>query len=368
VTETFLTLRDIKVRYGALAVLQIDSLEVQRGDVLAIIGPNGAGKSTLLRVMGLLQRPDEGTVWFRGERAWGSGLLPLRRRIATVFQEPLLLNETVYRNAALGLRLRGIRNGEIDKRLKPWLERLGIAPLMNRTAHTLSGGEAQRTSLARALVLEPELLLLDEPFAALDPTSRESLLRDFHRIVKETGVTTVFVTHDHDEAYALANRVGVINAGRLLQLGSRDEVFAHPAAESVAAIVGIENRLAGRVEQSDGRTSVILVKGQSFRVPGKFAPGSEIVLCIRPEDVRIGRANCEMPNLNRLIGKVAGVFPGMSQTRILLDCGGFQLAALVERREIPDLNLSEGKEVMTVFSATSVHVIEVERDRPGGGH
>ncbi|MGH8526612.1 MAG: ATP-binding cassette domain-containing protein, partial [Gammaproteobacteria bacterium] len=219
---TLLTLRDVTVHHGEHVALQRASLEVYTGDVLALIGPNGAGKSTLLRVMGMLQRPDNGTVLFRGENALNGNTLELRRRIATLFQEPLLLNATVYQNAALGLKLRGMASGEIHRRLWPWLERLGIAHLIARSARTLSGGEAQRTSLVRALVLEPELLLLDEPFSALDPGSREALLRDFQGIVSEMGITTAFVTQDRHEAFALANRVGVLNQGYLLELASRE--------------------------------------------------------------------------------------------------------------------------------------------------
>ena len=246
--ETILSLRQIAVRYGGSFALDIDSLTIKSGELLALIGPNGAGKSTLLRVMGLLQNADAGTVEFAHGRADCRTALSLRRRIATVFQEPLLLNESVYANAALGLRLRGTKRDEIDRRLRPWLERLKIAHLATRPARTLSGGEAQRTSLARALVLQPDLLLLDEPFSALDASGREALLRDFQRIVKETGVATVLVTHDRNEAYALADRIAVLVEGRLAQVGSKDEVYSRPATEVVAAIVGIENRLQGQVE------------------------------------------------------------------------------------------------------------------------
>jgi tungstate transport system ATP-binding protein len=276
VAESLLTLHNVTVRHGEHVALQSATLEVYAGEVLALIGPNGAGKSTLLRVIGMLQRPDQGIVVFRGQDALNGNSLELRRRTATVFQEPLLLNATVYQNAALGLKLRGVGRAEIDRRLGPWLEKLSIAHLAARSARTLSGGEAQRTSLARALVLEPELLLLDEPFSALDPSSREALLRDFQGIVKGMGITAVFVTHDRDEAFALANRVGVLNQGHLLQLGSREDVFLRPEAESVAEIVGIENRLAGVVETSDGDYVTIRINDLRTDLQGKSSPYRQV--------------------------------------------------------------------------------------------
>ena len=195
--------------------------------------------------------------------------------MATVFQEPLLLNATVYQNAALGLKLRGVAERETRLRLDPWLERLGIAHLASRSARTLSGGEAQRASLSRALVLEPELLLLDEPFSALDPTSRETLLRDFQEIVRELGITTIFVTHDRAEAYSLADRIGVLKAGELLHIGARDDVFSRPATEAVAEIVGIENLLPGVVEDCEEEWTIIRVNQNRFKVAGRFKPGRE---------------------------------------------------------------------------------------------
>jgi tungstate transport system ATP-binding protein len=362
VAETLLALRDIAVHHGEHVALQVAVLNVYCGEVLAIIGPNGAGKSTLLRVMGMLQRPDKGTVLFRGQNALNGNSLELRRRIATVFQEPLLLNATVQQNAALGLKLRGIGDVEIDRRLGPWLQRLGIEHLAERSARTLSGGEAQRTSLARALVLEPALLLLDEPFSALDPTSREALLGDFQRIVKETGITTVFVTHDRQEAFALANRVGVLNQGYILQLDSRESVFLRPESKSVAEIVGIKNRLAGLVETSDGDYVTIKISDGRVQANGRFSAGMKVVACIRPEEIFLGLAHCEANDLNRLTGKVIAVSPGMTHHRICLNCGGFNLIALVDRKESFDLNLSEGDEMTAVFSPAAVHVIRDEKD------
>jgi tungstate transport system ATP-binding protein len=357
VAESLLALRDILVRHGDNTALEIGHIEIESGEVLALLGPNGAGKTTLLRVMGLLQLPAAGMVYFKGTQAESSNALAIRQRIANVFQEPLLLNATVYQNAALGLNLRGAGTREIETRLGPWLERLGIAHLRQRSARTLSGGEAQRASLVRALVLEPELLLLDEPFSALDSASRQTLLRDFQRIVRETRLTTVFVTHDSHEAYALADRVGVLKKGRLLQLGSREEVFLRPATRSVAEIVGIENRLSGSVENLDGDDAGIAINGAMIYARGKFKIGARVIVCVRADEVSLDAIDFSATKRNRLKGKIIEASLGVSHHRIAVDCGSFHLNAQVERKKSPDRMPSNGDDVTATFSPGAVHVI-----------
>ena len=361
--ESLLALRDILVRYGDKTALKIPRLEVTSGEALALLGPNGAGKTTLLKVMGLLQSPNAGEVYFNGAKADASNALAIRRRIAMVFQEPLLLNASVYQNAALGLRLRGSGSREIETRLRPWLERLGIAHLSARSSRSLSGGEAQRTSLARALALEPELLLLDEPFSALDPTSREVLLRDFQRIMKDTGITTVFVTHDRDEAFALAAHVGVMQNGHLAQLGSRQTVFMKPNSHTVAEIVGVENCLSGVVEGIDGNHTVVAIDGIKAYASGRFRVGARVVVCIRAEDIYLSWGNCDAENPNRFKGKIIEVSSGMARHRITLDCGTFRFVALLGRKESLGVVPSEGEEVSVLFSPAAVHVVEDGADR-----
>jgi tungstate transport system ATP-binding protein len=361
VAESLLELSDVVVRHGDKVALQIPDLKILPGGVLGLLGPNGAGKTTLLRVMGLLQTPDAGSVKFEGIPVRPANALAIRRRIAVVFQEPLLLNSTAYQNAALGLKLRGLRSGEIADRLGPWLDRLGIASLAARSARTLSGGEAQRTSLARALVLAPDLLLLDEPFAALDPGSREALLRDFQHIVKEARVTTVFVTHDRAEAFALADRVGVMADGRMLQLGAREDVFLRPASQTVAKIVGVENCLSGRVQETDGVFSTITIGTTTIRVPAQFPRGTKVVVFVRAEDVKLASALCQASDRVLLHGKVVDVSPGVVRHRVTLDCRDFPLVAVVEREDGVEGSL--GGDITASFNAAAVHVIAVEKDR-----
>ncbi len=198
-TTPHLRVLGLVVRRGKRVVLEIDALDLERGEILALVGPNGAGKSTLVTALALIERPAAGTIESDGEPVdWRRGALLARRRLAIVFQEPLLFDTTVFENVATGLKLRAISGKERTPRIEHWLDRLGIRDLAGRQARTLSGGEAQRASLARALVLEPELLLLDEPFAALDPPTRERLVDDLLPLLRETATTTVLVTHDRD--------------------------------------------------------------------------------------------------------------------------------------------------------------------------
>ena len=234
-----ITINNLLVKRGKKDALHIEHLSIQNGEVLAVVGPNGAGKSTLLLTLARLLKPERGEILFNGKYPVGpAGSVEsdtvYRRRIALVMQDPLLFDTSVFENVASGLKFRGVAKDEIRRVVPLWLDRLGVGHLSKRRAGQLSGGEAQRVSLARALVLEPQLLLLDEPFSALDPPTRSRLLDDLGALLSETATTTVFVTHDLPEAEQLAGRMAVIAGNRLRQVGSPEDVFAAPADEEVA--------------------------------------------------------------------------------------------------------------------------------------
>lgn len=217
--------------------LRVDSLDIQRGETLTVVGPNGAGKSTLLLALAYLLRPSQGDIVYDGRslRDWDE--LEYRRRISFVFQVPLLMDMTVEQNVALGLKFRGIAKREIQARVGAWIQKLGIESLSHRRADQLSGGEAQRVSLARAFVLEPELLLLDEPFAALDPPTHAQLLADLSSILRQDHRTAVFVTHNLKEAAQLSHHIAVVVDGMLRQVGTARQIKSKPADETVAAFL-----------------------------------------------------------------------------------------------------------------------------------
>jgi tungstate transport system ATP-binding protein len=232
--KALVELRDLLVKRGKHPALQLNHLTIQEGEVLAVVGPNGAGKSTLLLALARLLKPERGEILFNGQQALAESDTVYRRRVALVMQDPLLFDTSVFDNVASGLRFRGIARDEIRRKVPLWLERLGVGHLSKRRAGQLSGGEAQRVSLARALVLEPQLLLLDESFSALDPPTRSRLLEDLGMLLDETATTTVFVTHDLGEAAQLSARMAIIIGSRLRQVGSPGEVFASPADKEVA--------------------------------------------------------------------------------------------------------------------------------------
>ena len=319
-TTAVLALRGVRRRYADGFALDVTSLDVVAGEVLGVIGPNGAGKSTLLRILGLIERPDEGRVLVDGRAVDARDALAERRRVATIFQEPLLADASVTHNVALGLRFRGVSAARAEPRVRSGLERLGIDKLAGRMARTLSGGEARRVALARALVLEPEVLLLDEPFAGLDAPTRAALVEDLGGILRADRVTTVLVTHERGEAQALADRVAVLMEGRVRQLDETARVFYAPVAEDVARFVGVETLVMGRVV---GR-----------------ADGARVVSSAR----------------NTLDGTVVRVSASMYATHVIVDVG-FPLVAAVTPRSVDELALRPGARVRAVFKASAAHLI-----------
>lgn len=236
--QPMIKIRDVVIRRNGMDALRIDALDIQRGEILTVVGPNGAGKSTLLLALARLLKPSHGEIIYDGKSLKQWDELEYRRRISVVFQSPLLMDMTVEQNVTLGLRFRGMPKEETKARAVKWMKQLGVETLSKRRAGQLSGGEAQRVSLARAFVLEPELLLLDEPFAALDPPARANLLNDLAVLLKANGCTTIFVTHNLNEAAKLSHRIAVMINGRLRQVGTVEQIKSKPADETVKAFLG----------------------------------------------------------------------------------------------------------------------------------
>lgn len=240
-SERVYQVHKVTKEYEGRQVLDVDQLEVYRGEILALVGPSGAGKSTLLRLLNFLEPPTTGSVRFldgpRGATFDATHPMPLRRRrrVTTVFQRPVLLNRNVYANVRYGLRLRGMRDSSFQ--IEATLDQVGLRDVLRQKARTLSGGEAQRVSLARAMVLKPDVLLLDEPTANLDPYN-VGLIEDIIRSLNEReGTTLVLVTHNVFQARRLAHRVGLLLEGRIVELASATAFFESPQDPRTAAFV-----------------------------------------------------------------------------------------------------------------------------------
>ncbi len=356
--ETMLSVKDLLVKRGDQTVLLVDSLDIHQGEVLAVIGPNGAGKSTLLLVLARLLLPYSGQIYFRGSPIEQENELTYRRRIALVLQEPLLMHQSVFDNVAAGLKFRGLPRQEIKNRTKEWLERLEISHLHNRPGQRLSGGEAQRTSLARAFALQPELLLLDEPFSALDAPTRSRLLQDLHALLSQTSITTIFITHDLDEALLLGDRVAVLLGGVLRQVGHPQNVFTAPSDGDVAAFVGVETVIAGKVAVSQNGQVIVEANGLSLQAVGDIPIGRQVLFCLRPEDITLSISDGTSVSSarNRLSGRIIRMTPSGPLVRVVIDCG-LPVVALITRGSASEMKLVEGQSVTATFKATAVHLI-----------
>ncbi|MCX5912668.1 MAG: ABC transporter ATP-binding protein [Deltaproteobacteria bacterium] len=358
--SSILKVRDLQVRKAGVLILDIPALQIEEGELLSLIGPNGGGKSTLLQTLASLTKLSAGEIIFKGELVTAdSGGFAYRRKLAMVFQDPLLFDTTVFENVASGLWIRGMKKQEVNRIVDENLERFGIRHLLQRSARKISGGEAQRVALARAFATHPEILFLDEPFASLDPPTRESLLTDLEAILRQTGTTTLMATHDRLEALRFSDRIAVMNQGKIFQNGSPYEVMNHPVDEFVASFVGMESILEGKVVSRDRGSSIISVEGKEIEAVGEFPLGGGVSLCIRPENVTLAvRPAQEATSArNSFPGKVEKIVALGLYYKIMVDCG-FPLVAYVTAHSLENLDLKAGKEVIAIFKATAIHVVK----------
>jgi len=268
VTDPLIELRDVAIDRDERTILDVPSLILHEGTVLAVLGRNGAGKSTLLRAMGGLVEPTRGTIMVNGDPSTGG---QRRRLISAVLQRPLLRRGTVASNVESGMRFRGVERHERAARTETWLRRLDLSDLADQDVHDLSGGEAQRVSLARALALRPRMLLLDEPFTSLDTPTKAELLGDLRGIIENEKRTVLFVTHDRHEASLLADHVAILHRGKILQQGPMAEVYDQPSDTTSAELVGYRNQIPAE------------------QLPSTI-PQNGSTLLVRPSDLTVGKA------------------------------------------------------------------------------
>ena len=350
---------DLWQRYGERDILKNINLRVERGEVFALIGPTGAGKTTLLRLIDLIDTPTSGKIFFNGADMTVSekARLEARRRMAFVLQKPVVFNMSVYDNIAYGLRWRGVGRSHIREKVSSILEMVGLADYKSRNARTLSGGEVQRVAIARAIAIKPEVLLLDEPTANLDPISASRIEELIAGIIKRDAITVIMATHDMAQGQRLADRISVLIDGEIVQTGGLRDVFTSPKNREVAEFVGMENILDGVIVSNEGEVVPIDINGTIIEAITDYAAGEEVSVCIRPEDVTLALSKISSSARNSLAGEVIWVVSTGPLSRVEIDCG-FPLVVLVTKRSAEELGLKKGRQVYATFKATSIHVIK----------
>jgi tungstate transport system ATP-binding protein len=356
--EAVLVARDLSVARDGKALVAVPALELRPAETHVILGPNGAGKTTLLAALNGLV-PCAGRLWFLSrEVRTAADRLRLRRQTAAVFQEPFLLATSVHGNVEQGLRLRGCDREETRVRATAALELLAIAHLAGRRRDGLSGGEAQRVSVARALAVDHGVLFLDEPLASLDPPTRRSLTSDLKEIFAARATAVAWVTHDKEEAVAAGDEVTFLSGGHVAQSGSAASVFERPATQEIADYLGIDAWLEGTVTNDDVVTHFELPNGA--RIACGEAPLGPAVACIHPEDVALFTsppAPGSTSLRNVVTGTVKSVRSAGRLRYVTVSCEGFDLAALGTQAACDELHIGPGSPVYAAFKATAVEII-----------
>jgi spermidine/putrescine transport system ATP-binding protein len=347
-------LRDVRKRYGVVTAVDGVSLSVERGEFLTLLGPSGCGKTTTLRMIGGFELPTSGDVRIAGEPM---GVTPPHRRpVNTVFQNYALFPHlSVGRNIAYGLEMAGVPKRERDCRVGEVLELVRLPGVERRKPSELSGGQQQRVALARALVNRPAVLLLDEPLGALDLKLRKAMQLELKRLNRDVGATFVHVTHDQEEALAMSDRIAVMNAGRILQLGSPGEIYERPRSRFVAEFVGQTNVLEATVLRVDGDDAEVEVTGSGrlrARAAAGSAPAGRTTLAVRPEKLALAADVPEGSGAgwNVLDGTLADViYLGTHSQHVVSLPGGGTVTLYRQNRVVGKLEPRSGDPVRVVF-------------------
>lgn len=327
------------------------SLRISEGEYFVILGPTGAGKTILLETVAGIYHQDHGRIFLNGRDI--TDIPPKGRSISMVYQDYMLFPHlNVKENIGFGLRQKKIAKSEIRVKVSKIAEILGISHLLTRYPDTLSGGEKQRTAIARAVVIEPAVMLLDEPLSALDARTTAMLREELARIHKLTKTTTIHVTHSFEEAFALGDRIAVMCGGRIIQVGAPDEVFRRPNSRFIADFVGVENLFRGR---SVVHNDLALVQVDGIRIASSSLKSGDVSISIRPEDILISKKEIESSARNSFSGEIADVRNMGVITRVVVDVG-VPLTVVLTKRSYEDANLARGVYVYTTFKASAVHL------------
>jgi molybdate/tungstate transport system ATP-binding protein len=329
------------------------SFSVNKGEHFIILGPTAAGKTLILETIAGFYVPRTGKILLNGKDI--TRISPEKRHIGFVYQDySLFPHMNVKENVTFGLKMQKLPKTEIETKVQEIMDSMGISYLQYRLPSTLSGGEQQRVALARSLVIDPEILLLDEPLSSLDPRTRELLRDEIKRIHELRNTTTIHVTHDQDEALALADRIGVIMNGELVQIDEPYAVFNEPVTEEIATFVGVENVIKGKLISNQDGVVVVETENYQIRALSSLKEG-EVNVFIRPENIILSKGTLESSARNCIGGKISRISQFGATFRVYMDNG---LSALVTKQAIEELGLKVGENVYASFKATAIHLIK----------
>jgi len=346
-----ISIREVVKRFGSVTAVDRVDLSVRHGELFTLLGPSGCGKTTLLRLLAGFYQPETGEIRF-GDRVV-SGRPPYERNIGMVFQNYALWpHMTVAGNVTYGLRLRKLPTGEIGARLAEGLRKVNLTGYESRYPGQLSGGQQQRVALARALVLNPDLLLLDEPLSNLDAKIRVQVRAEIKKLQRQLGITTIYVTHDQEEALSLSDRVAVMKDGRVQQVGAPKELYERPRTRFVADFVGTNNLVPGQVRERAGTSLVVDTALGPLRAVAEGPVGERCVLAIRPENVAIAAGTEGTGEGNVVHGRVGFVAYLGSALRYDVEAASGQVLQADIRDPWHHEPLSVGREVAITFPAS----------------
>ncbi|MEA4924344.1 MAG: tungstate ABC transporter ATP-binding protein WtpC [Syntrophomonadaceae bacterium] len=341
---------NVSKRLGDFSLKSIN-LSIENNEYFVILGPTGTGKTAILEVIAGMYKPDRGEVWLNGRNVTAE--YPETRNIGFVYQDYMLFPHlNVEENILFALKLKKPPAAIIKQKLEWITTLLNIGHLLKRCPATLSGGEQQRVAIARALVAEPEVLLLDEPLSALDPRTQEIFQQELKKIHQHIKTTTIHITHDFNEALVLADRIGIMYNGEIVQIGSPEEVFQKPQSQFVAEFVGMENIYSGvLVDEGDGK--YVNLGPINLRVITDLK--GKVRVAIRSEDIIIAGDKLFSSAQNTIPARIAEIIPRGPYFKVVLDAG-ISLVAVITRQALEEMKLEPGKKVWAVFKTTAVHV------------